>query len=911
MSLVDKVFGSYSKKEIKRIKPTLKKILGMEEKYKKFSEAELKSQTKLFKKRLADGESLDDILPEVFAVCREAATRVLGLRHFEVQLMAGIILHQGRIAEMMTGQGKTLVATLPVYLNALTGKGVHVITVNDYLAKRDSDLMGKVYRYLGLSVGVILNGMDNDERRKAYSCDVTYATNNEVGFDYLRDNMCIYKEQKVQRPFNFCIVDEVDSVLIDEARTPLIISGPGEKSTDMYVHADNFVKTLKMYKVRELDDKEEHDDVDGDYIVDEKGKTATLNPSGVKKAEEYFNVKNLMDAENITLLHHINQAIKAHGVMQKDTDYVVKDGEVLIVDEFTGRIMFGRRYNEGLHQALEAKEGVDIASESKTLASITFQNLFRIYKKLSGMTGTALTEEGEFREIYKLDVVEIPPNKPVIRKDHDYVIYRTERAKFRAVIDQIVESHKKGQPVLVGTVSIDKSERLSALLTEKGIQHTVLNAKHHEREAHIIAQAGKKGAVTIATNMAGRGTDIILGGNAEYMAREEMRKRGYYEDLINEATAYGDTDDREILEARETFKSLHSEYKKIISEKAEEVKAAGGLFIIGTERHESRRIDNQLRGRSGRQGDPGESRFYLSLEDNLMRLYGGARIDKMMKFLKVDEDMPIKSRMLTNVIDNAQAKVEAQNFAIRKSVLKFDDVMNSQREIIYKERGQVLEGKDMRNSTVHMMTEAIAEVVDIYIPDHVSYEHWNLEGLRDYFSYILDENDLKYSKDDLAGVKKQELIEAITKKAMSIYEQKEKMVGQERMRELERVVILRTVDSKWTNHIDNMEELRRGIYLRSYAQKDPVIEYRIEGFAMFDAMVSSIKEEVTRLILTIHIRTEQEIKREEVNKIPVPVKYKESAAGQERRPIRNLHNVGRNDPCPCGSGKKYKHCCGK
>lgn len=912
MSLVDKIFGSYSQKEVKRVRPIVNKILSLEEKYKGLSEAELKNQTNVLKERLNKGETLNDLLVDAFAVCREAASRVLNMRHFEVQLIGGVILHQGRIAEMKTGQGKTLLATLPVYLNALTGKGVHVVTANDYLAKRDSDLMGKVYRYLGLTVGVVLNGMSNDERRAAYACDVTYATNNEIGFDYLRDNMCIYKEQQVQRPFNFAIVDEVDSILIDEARTPLIISGPGEKSTDLYVYANDFAKKLKMYKVRELDDKEEHDDVDGDYIVDEKAKTATLTPSGVKKAEEFFNVSNLMDGENITLLHHINQAIKAYGVMQEDIDYVVKNEEVLIVDEFTGRAMPGRRYNDGLHQAIEAKENVKIANESKTLASITFQNLFRIYNKLSGMTGTGLTEEAEFREIYKLDVVEIPPNRPVIRKDYNDVVYRTELAKFRAVIDQIVKCHEKGQPVLVGTVSIDKSEILSKMLSEQGIDHYVLNAKYHEQEAMIVAQAGKKGAVTIATNMAGRGTDILLGGNAEYMAKEEMRRRGYYEDLINEAVGFADTDDKEILEARETFNKLNREYKEAIAGDADEVKAAGGLFIIGTERHESRRIDNQLRGRSGRQGDPGESRFYLSLEDNLMRLYGGERIDKLMRMLKVDDDLPIKSKMLTKRIEGAQAKVEAQNFASRKSVLKFDDVMNSQREIIYKERRKVLDGQDMRNHVVKMINSAIADTVDLYIADTDSHEHWNIAGLRDYFmNYILDENDLAYSATQLAEMKKQDLVDVIFKKAMNIYEQKEKMIGEERMRELERVVVLRTVDSKWTAHIDDMEELRRGIYLRSYAQKDPVIEYTIEGFAMFDAMVSSIKEDVSRLVLTIRIRTEEEIKREEVNKIPVPIKYKESSAGEKIMPIRNEKKVGRNDPCPCGSGKKYKNCCGK
>lgn len=910
MSVVDKILGSYSKKELKRIRPLVKKVLDLEEEYKALSDKELKGKTALFKERLANGESVDSLLPEAFATCREAADRVLGMRHFPVQIIGGIVLHQGRIAEMKTGEGKTLVATLPAYLNGLTGKGVHIVTVNDYLAKRDSEWMGKVYRYLGLSVGLILHNLENDERRAAYNCDITYGTNNELGFDYLRDNMCIYKSQQVQRPFHFGIVDEVDSILVDEARTPLIISGQGEKSTDLYVLANNFAKTLKMYKVVELDDKEEHDDVDGDYIVDEKAKTATLTPSGVQKAEEYFNVDNLMEGDNITLLHHINQAIRAHGIMHRDTDYVVKDGEVLIVDEFTGRLMFGRRYNEGLHQAIEAKENVKVERESKTLATITFQNFFRLYPKLAGMTGTAMTEEGEFREIYKLDVVEIPTNKEMIRKDHHDVVYKTEEAKFNAVIDQIVECHKKGQPVLVGTISIEKSELLSKKLKKKEIPHQVLNAKFHEKEAMIVAQAGKKGAVTIATNMAGRGTDIVLGGNAEYMALDEMRKKGAYEELIAEATAYSETDDKEILEARETYKKLYQKYKKVTEKEAEEVKKAGGLFIIGTERHESRRIDNQLRGRSGRQGDPGESRFYLSLEDDLMRLFGGDRITKMMEILKIEDDVPIENRMLTKSIENAQRKVEGRNFGIRKSVLRFDDVMNSQREIIYKQRGMVLNGDDLHEYIKQMIRDTISDIVDMYLADTDIHEEWNIQGLRDYFlNYILTEDDLKYDIYELAELQKKDIKEEIAQKAFALYEEKEKLIGQEQMRELERVILLKIVDSKWTNHIDAMEELRRGIYLRAYGQRDPVIEYRLEGFDMFDAMVAAIKEDTVRMLLTVRIRTEEEIKREQTLK-PTSAKGA-NETGEPLRPIRKAKKIGRNDPCPCGSGKKYKKCCGR
>ena len=909
MSIIDKIIGSYSKKELKRIKPLVNQVLSLEEKYHEMSDAELREQTDILKTRLAANETTDQILPYAFAVCREAADRVLGMKHFPVQIIGGIVLHQGRIAEMKTGEGKTLVATLPSYLNGLTGKGVHIVTVNDYLAKRDSEWMGKVHRYLGLTVGLITHNMDNDQRRAAYACDITYGTNNELGFDYLRDNMCIYKNQQVQRPFNFAIVDEVDSILVDEARTPLIISGQGDKSTDLYVHANNFAKTLKMYKVVELDDKEEHDDVDGDYIVDEKAKTATLTPIGVKKAEAYFNVKNLMEGDNLTLLHHINQAIRAHGIMHRDTDYVVKDGEVLIVDEFTGRLMFGRRYNEGLHQAIEAKENVKVERESKTMATITFQNFFRIYPKLSGMTGTAMTEESEFREIYKLDVVEIPTNNPVIRNDHPDVVYKTEEAKFKAVIEQIAECNEKGQPVLVGTISIEKSELLSKMLKERGIKHQVLNAKYHEKEAKIVAQAGKKGAVTIATNMAGRGTDIMLGGNPEYMALDEMRRGGAYEELIEEATAYGETDDQEILDARQNFRELNAKYKEQIASEAEEVREAGGLFIIGTERHDSRRIDNQLRGRSGRQGDPGESRFYLSLEDDLMRLFGGDKITKLMDTLKVDENVPIQNRILTNSIENAQHKVEGRNFGIRKSVLKFDDVMNSQREIIYEQRSMVLAGKDLREYIVNMIRDMVSDIVNMYIPDTDVHDDWNIEGLRDYFiNYILKEDDLQYNTHQLADLQKDDLKKYISDKALELYEIKEKLIGEERMRELERVVLLKIVDTKWTNHIDAMDELRRGIYLRSYGQRDPVIEYRIEGFDMFDAMVASIKEDTVRLILTMRVRTEGEIKREQTLKVSTSKGANET--GEKIQPIRKLHRIGRNDPCPCGSGKKYKKCCG-
>ena len=866
MGLVEKIFGSYSKRELKRIKPILDQVLALEEDYKKMSEEDLRGQTEYLKGKLEDGETLDTILPEAFAACREAARRVLGTPHYPVQIIGGIVLHQGRIAEMRTGEGKTQTCLLPAYLNALTGKGVHIVTVNDYLAKRDSEWMGKVYRYLGLSVGLIIHDMDNDARRDAYNCDITYGTNNEIGFDYLRDNMVTYKEQRVQRPFNYAIVDEVDSILIDEARTPLIISGKGDESTDLYQIVDRFARTLTMNKVVELDTKVDNDNLEGDYIVDEKAKTATLTPAGVKKAEAAFRVANLMDPENMTLLHHINQAIKAHGIMHNEEDYVVKDGEVIIVDEFTGRLMYGRRYNEGLHQAIEAKEGVKIAHESKTLATITFQNLFRLYNKLSGMTGTALTEEGEFREIYKLDVIEIPTNRPVQRIDHEDVVYKNEKGKYNAVIEQIIECHKKGQPVLVGTITIDKSEMLSNMLKRRGIPHEVLNAKYHEKEAEIVAQAGKKGAVTIATNMAGRGTDIKLGGNEEYLAKHDMRRMGFSDELIAEADAFGETDDAEILNARQTFKDLVAKHKKVIAVEAEEVRKAGGLFILGTERHESRRIDNQLRGRAGRQGDPGESRFFLSLEDDIMRLFGGERIQNMMEALKIDENQPIETKMLTNSIESAQKKVEGRNFAIRRNVLQFDDVMNRQREIIYSQRAKVLDGENLRSYIMDMLKDNITETVNQYLSDEVIHDNWNVDGLRNhYLGFFTTPEDFHYTPDELANKDKKDFVDALYEKAVAKYEEKEQEIGVERMREVERVVLLRNVDSKWMDHIDAMDELKKGIYLRSYGQRDPVVEYRIEGFDMFDAMVAAIREDTVKMLLTVRLRNpNEELRREQV-----------------------------------------------
>ena len=915
MGLMDKIFGTYSERELKRIYPIRDKVLALDEQFSKMSDQELKAMTPKLKERLSNGESLDDILPEAFATCREAAWRVLGMKHFPVQIVGGIVLHQGRIAEMKTGEGKTLVATLPVYLNALTGKGVHVVTVNDYLAKRDSEEMGKVYRWLGLTVGLVIHDIEPADRQKAYNSDITYGTNNEFGFDYLRDNMQIYKENRVQRGHYFAVVDEVDSILIDEARTPLIISGRGDKSTDLYKVADRFARTLKMYKVKELDDKEEHDDViDADYIVDEKAKTATLTKSGVKKAEEFFGLENLMDMENSTIQHHINQAIKAHGTMQRDINYVVKDNEVMIVDEFTGRIMNGRRYSEGLHQAIEAKEGVEVKRESKTLATITYQNLFRMYEKLSGMTGTAMTEEQEFREIYGMDVIEIPTNKPVIRNDMPDVVYKTENGKFNAVVEQVKECHEKGQPVLVGTVSIETSERLSALLKRHGIKHQVLNAKYHEKEAEIVAQAGQYGAVTIATNMAGRGTDIMLGGNAEYLAKNQMRKEGYYENLIVEATGFGDTDDEEIIEARQRFTELSTKFKEELRPEAEKVKEAGGLFIVGTERHESRRIDNQLRGRSGRQGDPGCSRFYLSLEDDLMRLFGGDRINSMMDSLKIDENTPIENRILSNTIESAQRKIEGRNFGIRKNVLQFDDVMNKQREIIYAQRNKVLDGEDLKESILSMMDETVDSAMAMYMPEGVEPDHWNMEGFRNYFIGLIAGSLLELEDDELKKVDRKELGEQIKEKVHQLYAKREEELGENITRELERVVLLKQVDTKWMDHIDAMDELKKGISLRSYGQKDPVVEYRIEGFDMFDEMIAGIREETVKILLLAPFRKpnapmpQEAPKREQVAQ-PTATSSDGTVAPATIR--RQGKKVGRNDPCPCGSGKKYKNCCGR
>ena len=909
MGLFDKLFGTYSQRELKHIYPIRDKVLALDETYAAMSDADLRAMTPKLKDRLAAGETLDDILPDAFAVCREAAQRVLGMKHYPVQIIGGIVLHQGRIAEMKTGEGKTLVATLPAYLNGLSGKGVHIVTVNDYLAKRDSEWMGKLYNYLGLSVGLIISGMDNAAKKKAYACDIIYGTNNEFGFDYLRDNMVTYKENQVQRGHAYAIVDEVDSILIDEARTPLIISGQGDKSTDLYEIADKFARTLTMTKVKELDDKQDNDDIEGDYIVDEKARTCTLTPEGVRKAEKYFNLENLTDPENMTISHHINQAIRAHGIMKRDIDYVVKDGEVIIVDEFTGRLMIGRRYNEGLHQAIEAKEGVTVARESKTLATITFQNYFRMYKKLAGMTGTALTEENEFREIYKLDVIEIPTNRPIQRIDMEDVIYKTEDGKFNAVIEQIIECHNIGQPVLVGTVSIEKSEHLSSMLRRRGIKHEVLNAKYHEKEAEIVAQAGKFGAVTIATNMAGRGTDIMLGGNAEYLAKADLRKLDYSDELIAEAEGYSNTDDEEILAAREKFRELLAKHKEEIKGEAEKVRDAGGLFIIGTERHESRRIDNQLRGRSGRQGDPGKTRFFLSLEDDLMRLFGGDRIQNLMDTLKIEDDMPIEAKLLSGTIESAQSKVEGRNFAIRKNVLQFDDVMNRQREIIYGQREKVLDGEDLGEIISKMVDDVVSEGVARYLPEGVEHKDWNLSGLREYFrGWITTEDDLRFDDEALQKTCREEITQQLTEKAHELYASREEKFSSNIMRELERIILLKNVDSKWMDHIDAMDELKKGIYLRSYGQKDPVVEYRIEGFEMFDELIASIREDTVKMLLTVQIRTSEPPKREQVAK---PLTTNQGDGTVKSTPAKKGHKVGRNDPCPCGSGKKYKKCCGK
>ena len=914
-----KLFKTYSEKEVKRVMPIVNKINSLEPEMEKLTDHELKEKTEYFKKQLAEGKTLDDILPEAFAVVREASKRALGMRHFDVQLIGGIILHQGRIAEMKTGEGKTLVATLPVYLNALEGKGVHVITVNDYLAKRDSEWMGKLYKFLGLSVGLVIAGMDPQAKQKAYAADITYGTNNEFGFDYLRDNMVIYKNQLVQRGLNYAIVDEIDSILIDEARTPLIISGRANESSDLYKRADNFVKKLEAKVIVEEDVKDfeqAEDNEKYDYIVDLKAKSASLTQKGIKKAEEFFNLENFNDLENSTIVHHVNQALRANGVMKKDIDYIVKDGEVLIVDEFTGRIMYGRRYNNGLHQAIEAKEKVKIADESKTLATITFQNFFRMYDKLSGMTGTAMTEEAEFEEIYNLDVVEIPTNKPMIRKDENDVIYKNEKAKFKAVVESVKESHAKGQPVLIGTVSIEKSEKLSKLLNEARIPHEVLNAKSHEKEAMIVAQAGKFGAVTIATNMAGRGTDIMLGGNSEYLAKEEMRKNKVPENLIEESNTYYETDDQDILRAREQFNKLVEKYDEKIKEEKQKVIDAGGLKIIGTERHESRRIDNQLRGRSGRQGDVGESRFFIGLDDDLMKIFGGDAITKVYNTLGADEDMPIASRLISKAVENAQKKVEGRNFSIRKNVLKYDDVMNAQREIIYKQRREVLDGEDIHSNILNMINSVAEETVAMFVEGEDG-KSINIEALNTEITneFGLDMYDfIKAHENDSNAI-----IEELEKQAVNKYQVKEEEITSEKMRELERVVMLKVVDEKWMNHIDDMDELKNGIGLRAYGQQDPVVKYRMEGMDMFDEMIANMKVDVVKILMNIR-RQNGEVKRQEAAKITgAALEAIESVDGGKKintpehsqTVVNEGPKVGRNDPCPCGSGKKYKNCCGK
>ena len=910
MGLMDKLFGTRSQREIKKLQPTVDKILSLEEEYKALSEEALKGKTQEFKDRLSAGETLDDILPEAFAAIREAADRVLGMRPYPVQLMGGIILHQGRIAEMKTGEGKTLVAILPCYLNALTGRGVHVVTVNEYLAKRDSQWMGKVYRYMGLTVGLIIPGMQNQERKAAYAADITYCTNNELGFDYLRDNMAIYKAETVQRGHAFAIVDEVDSILIDEARTPLIISGKGEDSSKLYEMADYFVSTLRKQVFAKTDEKAVHDDYDCDYFVDEKMRTVSLTASGIAKAEKYFGVENLADAENTTLSHHINQAMKARGLMKKDIDYVVKDGQIIIVDEFTGRLMYGRRYNEGLHQAIEAKEGVTVAGESKTLATITFQNFFRLYDKLSGMTGTALTEEEEFRSIYALDVVEIPTNRPIARIDDSDVVYKTEMGKFRAIIRQVKECYEKGQPVLVGTISIEKSEILSKLLKREGIPHNVLNAKYHEQEAHIIAQAGKYRAVTIATNMAGRGTDIMLGGNADFLAKTQLEKSGLPEELIREADSYAETEDPEILAVREQYKTLLKQYKAEIAQEAELVRQAGGLFIIGTERHESRRIDNQLRGRSGRQGDPGESRFYLSLQDDLMRLFSTDKVMGMMDTLGLDEDTPIDAKILSNAVENAQKNVESRNFRARKNVLEYDNVMNTQREVIYAQRQKVLDGEDLRENMMSMLRELVQTNVTTALSDAGGTV--TEDGLAQLAAAMENiyfvKGTLASRKEQLLAMKPDELADTVFDIAQKTYEAKEAAYGAPLMRELERVVMLRVVDEYWMDNIDAMDDLKQGIGLRAYGQHDPVVAYKEEGYQMFQAMIQAIKEETIRRMFLVQVRRDQEVKREKVAKETGTAAATNSQV--KKQPIRTAATkVGPNDPCPCGSGKKYKKCC--
>lgn len=907
--IIERFIGTYSERELKRIYPIADKVMELENEMQKKSDSELREMTDVFKSRLASGETLDDILPEAFAVCREASWRVLGMKHFRVQIIGGIVLHQGRISEMKTGEGKTLVATLPAYLNALTGKGVHIVTVNDYLAKRDSEWMGKLYNFLGLSVGLIIHEKDNQQRKEAYAADITYGTNNEMGFDYLRDNMVIYKEHRVQRGHSFAIVDEVDSILVDEARTPLIISGVGDKSTALYDSANHFAKTLKYRTVVETDSKEEAEEVysDVDYIVDEKAKTAILTPEGVKKAEAAFGIENLTDPENATISHHINQAIKANGVMKRDREYVVKDGQVIIVDEFTGRLMFGRRYSDGLHQAIEAKEGVKVENESKTLATITFQNFFRLYDKLSGMTGTALTEEMEFRDIYGLDVVEIPTNRPMQRTDLPDIMYKTENAKYNAVIEEVVAAHSKGQPVLIGTVSIDKSEKLSAMLKKRGIKHNVLNAKLHEKEAEIIAQAGKRGAVTIATNMAGRGTDIILGGNAEFLAKREMTNMGFPPEMIVQATGFAETDDQEIIEARRIFSELNNKYKAEIEPEQKEVLEAGGLYIIGTERHESRRIDNQLRGRAGRQGDAGKSRFFLSLEDDLLRLFAAERINRILEIAGFDETQAIDSRMFSNAIEVAQGRVEGRNFDIRKHVLNYDNVNNQQREMIYTQRNEVLDGEDIKESIVKMMRSVLEEIATTGAAECPHAEDWDWDGIRARLTEVFgrfDVGELRFDPYDIDRMTTESFVEIMMEKVLGKYAEKEEMFG-DRIREIERIILLRTVDAKWMDHIDAMEQLRQGINLRAYAQRDPIIEYKFEAMDMFEEMIAVIKEETVRQLF--HIVLESKIERTQVAK---PIAANHGGDGTlEKKPVVKSEKVGRNDPCPCGSGKKYKHCC--
>ena len=911
MSLINKIFGSYEARELKKIEPIKNAVLKLESKYRAMGEDELKKQTNLLKARLEKGETLDDILPDAFAVCREAAWRVLEMKHFPVQIAGGIALHRSNIAEMKTGEGKTLVATLPAYLNALAGKGVHVVTVNDYLASRDSQWMGKLYNYLGLSVGLVIHGMTSDQKRAAYNADITYGTNNEFGFDYLRDNMALYKKDMVQRGFNYAIVDEVDSILIDEARTPLIISGQGEKSTDLYKMANSFARSLSYYKMAEHNSKEELDDISQDVIVDEKARQATLTKNGIAKAERYFNIENYSDAENMSLAHHISQAIQANSIMKRDIDYVVKDGEVVIVDEFTGRLMEGRRYSAGLHQAIEAKENVKIAHESKTLASITFQNYFRMYKKLSGMTGTALSEADEFLQIYGLSVVPIPTNRPLARKDMNDVVYKTEMGKFNAVIEEAVAAHEKGQPVLIGTISIEKSEQLSKMLKRRGVKHEVLNAKYHDKEAEIVAQAGQKGAVTIATNMAGRGTDIILGGNAEFMAKNEMRRMGYDEEMIEASTAFFSTDKQEILDARVVFVQLKEKYKEQLAPNAQAVKEAGGLLILGTERHESRRIDNQLRGRAGRQGDPGTTRFYVSLEDDLMRLFGGERTTQIMEKFGYTDDMPIENKMISTSIESAQKRIEGRNFDIRKNVLQYDDVLNTQREIIYKQRGDVLSGNDVSESVHNMLTQSIRDNVEMFCSGEDAME-WNLRSLHDmYRGWLLGDDDLKFTDEEQANLTVDELVEMLTEKAQEKLDEKEQLIGAEQMREFERIVLLRNVDSKWMDHIDALDELRRGMGLRSYGQHDPYAAYRMEGFSMFDEMVENIRQDTAKMLVAAQIRTNngEELQRKRVAKVTGT-----SGGGDnslKKQPVRSAKKIGRNDPCPCGSGKKYKQCHGR